>query len=107
MLKSRLHDYFNITVGQFKIPFSLENLTSTNKLELIDRSQAVEALAARGKDVIGNQNGRDIGIQVGGSLIKKRNGSLLEYRLGVFNGSGINMADTANEAKDMAGTADH
>ena len=37
-----------ITAGQFKIPFSLENLTSSNKLEMIDRSQAVEALVAQG-----------------------------------------------------------
>jgi phosphate-selective porin len=99
----KLTDYFSITVGQFKIPFSLENLASSNKLEMIDRSQVVEALVARGKDVIGNQNGRDIGIQVGGILIKHKDQPLVEYRLGVFNGSGINVADTANEAKDIAG----
>ena len=74
-----------------------------NKFELIDFSQAVDAMTARGKDVIGNQNGRDIGIQLGGALVKKGNTSLVEYRLGVFNGSGINVADTANEAKDIAG----
>lgn len=62
----------------------------------------VEALTARSKDVIGNQNGRDIGIQLGGVLIKKGTASILEYRLGLFNGSGINVADTANESKDVA-----
>jgi phosphate-selective porin OprO/OprP len=98
----RLADYFKITAGQFKIPFSLENLTSSNMLEIIDRSQVVEALVARGKDVIGNQNGRDIGIQISGTLIKIKNGPLAEYRIGVFNGSGINVADTANGAKDLA-----
>jgi phosphate-selective porin OprO/OprP len=99
----KLADYFSVTAGQFKIPFSLENLTSSNKLEMIDRSQVVEALVARGKDVIGNQNGRDIGIQVGGSFLKINNQSFIEYRLGIFNGSGINVADTANEAKDIVG----
>jgi phosphate-selective porin OprO and OprP len=99
----KIADYFMITVGQFKIPFSLENLTSSNKLEVIDRSLAVEALVARGTDVIGNQNGRDIGLQIGGTLIKSKGLPLLEYRLGVFNGSGINLADTANEAKDIGG----
>jgi hypothetical protein len=59
---------------------------------------------ARGKDVIGNHNGRDIGIQVGGILLKnKTNSPVIEYRLGVFNGTGINVADTANEAKDLGG----
>jgi phosphate-selective porin len=99
----KLADYFSITAGQFKIPFSMENLTSSNKIEMIDRSQVVEALVARSKDVIGNQNGRDIGIQVGGTLLKIKDLPLVEYRLGVFNGSGINVADTANNAKDLAG----
>ena len=99
----KLADYFLITAGQFKIPFSLENLASSSKLEMIDRSQVVEALVARGKDVIGNQNGRDIGVQVSGTILKLNNLPLLEYRIGVFNGSGINIVDTANSAKDIAG----
>jgi phosphate-selective porin OprO and OprP len=99
----KLTDFFSVTVGQFKIPFSLENLASSNKLEMIDRSQVVEALVARGKDVIGNQNGRDIGVQVSGTFLKLNDLPLIEYRLGVFNGSGINIADTANDAKDIVG----
>jgi phosphate-selective porin len=99
----KLADYFSITAGQFKIPFSMENLTSSNKLEMIDRSQVVEALVARSKDVIGNQNGRDIGIQVSGTFLKVKDMPVIEYRLGVFNGSGINVADTANNAKDISG----
>lgn len=97
----KLNDYFNFTIGQAKIPFSLENLTSSNKLELIDRSQAVEALVARGKDVGGNQNGRDIGIQLGGTILKLKDRPVLDYRLGIYNGSGINTVDN-NEKKDYA-----
>lgn len=97
----KLNDYFNFTIGQAKIPFSLENLTSSNKLELIDRSQAVEALVARGKDVGGNQNGRDIGIQVGGTILKIKDRPIVDYRLGIYNGSGINAVDN-NEKKDYA-----
>lgn len=97
----KLNDYFNVTIGQAKIPFSLENLSSSNKLELIDRSQAVEALVARGKDVGGNQNGRDIGIQLGGTVLKLKDRPVIDYRLGIYNGSGINAADQ-NENKDYA-----
>lgn len=97
----KLNDYLNFTIGQAKIPFSLENLASSNKLELIDRSQAVEALVARGKDVGGNQNGRDIGIQLGGTILKYNDRPVIDYRLGVYNGSGINTTD-ANEKKDFA-----
>ena len=71
--------------------------------ELIDFSQAVDALVARNKDVIGNQNGRDIGIQLGGALWKNGTSNLLEYKIGVVNGSGINVADTSNEGKDIVG----
>jgi hypothetical protein len=97
----KLNDYFNFTIGQAKIPFSLENLASSTKLELIDRSQAVEALTARGKDVGGNQNGRDIGILLGGTVLKLKDRPVVDYRLGVYNGSGINTADN-NENKDIA-----
>jgi hypothetical protein len=99
----KLADYFSVTAGQFKIPFSMENLTSSNKLEMIDRSQVVEALVARSKDVIGNQNGRDIGIQAAGTFLKVMGKPVIEYRIGLFNGSGINVADTANNGKDISG----
>lgn len=98
----KLKEYLVFTIGQFRIPFSLENLSSLNKFEVIDYSQAVDAFTARGKDVIGNQNGRDIGIQAGGVILKKGDLSMVEYRLGIFNGSGMNIGDTANEAKDIA-----
>ena len=98
----KINDLINFTIGQFRVPFSAENLTSVRKLDVIDFSQAVNALVFRSTDVIGNQNGRDIGIQLGGVLIKNRANTLLEYRLGVFNGSGINVADTANKTKDIS-----
>ena len=97
----KLNDQFNFTIGQAKIPLSLENLTSSNKLELIDRSQAVEALVARGKDVGGNQNGRDIGIQLGGTILRIKDHPIIDYRIGIYNGNGINVADN-NEKKDFA-----
>lgn len=98
----KLYDCLNFTIGQAKIPFSMENLASSNKMESIDRSQVVEALVARGKDEIGNQNGRDIGVQVGGSIGKYDNRFLFDYKIGVFNGSGINQEDK-NENKDVVG----
>ncbi|MDD5450019.1 MAG: porin [Candidatus Omnitrophica bacterium] len=98
----KVNPYIKLLAGQFKVPFSQENLTSSPKLETINRSQVVEALVARGQDVIGNQNGRDIGIQVSGSIFSKMDYALLDYAAGVFNGSGINASDK-NERKDFAG----
>lgn len=96
------YDFIKFEVGQFKIPFSLENLTQSNNMETIERAQVVEALVARNKDVIGNNNGRDIGLQVFGSLFKFKNGYFLDYYAGVFNGAGINTTEN-NEAKDYSG----
>ena len=98
----RYADGLKVTAGQFKIPFSQENLISSNKLETVNRSQAVEALVARGKDVIGNQNGRDIGLMAGGSFTLLKAPGFLEYAVGVFNGSGINTTDL-NGDKDLVG----
>ena len=98
----KLAPYLKLTAGQFKIPFSRENLISSSKLETINRSQVVEALVARGKDVIGNQNGRDIGVQASGSFLPIQDNYLFDYAVGVFNGNGINRLDN-NEQKDIIG----
>lgn len=100
-IELKLSDLINFTVGQAKVPFSMENLLSSPQLALIDRSQVVEALTARGRDVNGNQNGRDIGVQMGGTLLKLKDRPVIDYRLGVFNGSGINTMNN-NENKDYA-----
>jgi phosphate-selective porin len=98
----KVNPYLKLTAGQFKIPFSQENLTSSPKLETINRSQVVEALVARSKDVIGNQNGRDIGVQASGSFLQTDDRYLFDYAVGVFDGAGINASDN-NDRKDFAG----
>jgi len=99
----KLGDYLKFTAGQFKIPFSLESLISDSQLEFIDRSQVVEALAGRSKDVIGNQNGRDIGLQVNGSFAKINDFYLFDYSFGVFNGAGYDVTTDNNNHKDIGG----
>jgi polyhydroxyalkanoate synthesis regulator phasin len=66
-------------LGQFKVPFDREFLTSAFNLQLIDRSIANNEFSVQ----------RDVGLQVSGQPI----GELLEYRLGVFNGSGANQVN--------------
>jgi phosphate-selective porin len=82
-----------LAFGQFKVPFSLENLTSSSDLDTINRSQIVENLCP-GRDI--RAAGRDIGVSLNGRF------SRAEYSIGIFNGSGIKKADT-NERKDFAG----
>lgn len=96
-------DYLKISAGQFKIPFSYESLISDSQLEFIDRSQVEESLNARGKDVLGNQQGRDIGAQISGSFLKVNGSYLFDYALAVLNGNGINKTADNNKNKDLAG----
>lgn len=78
--------------GQFKVPFSLENLTPTSALDTINRSQTVEKLCPS-RDI--GSAGRDMGATLNGKY------SWIEYALGIFNGSGINKTDD-NDQKDIA-----
>ncbi len=85
--------YLALRIGQFKVPFSLENLTSSSSLDTINRSQTVEKLCP-GRDT--GALGRDIGAMLSGKF------SSVEYSLALLNGSGINKADV-NEKKDIGG----
>jgi len=95
-------DFLRISAGQFKVPLSYESLVSDSQLDFIDRSQTVEALAGRSNDVIGNQNGRDLGVQVNGSFAKLNDRYLFGYTLGVFNGAGYDVTTDNNNYKDIA-----
>lgn len=83
--------YAGLRIGQFYVPFSRENRTSSSELETILRSQVVDKLAPS-RDI--GSSGRDIGAMVLGTF------SVVEYIAGFFNGSGVNKADT-NENKDF------
>jgi len=98
---------FNIKVGQAKIPLSLENQFSLTALESISNSRSTSTLIGMSDDVLRQQNGknnagRDLGIQAYGNLLETNTHHLLEYRLGVFQGTGLITSET-NNTKDFAG----
>ena len=81
-----------LRIGQFYVPFSRENRTSSSEIDTILRSQVVDKLAPS-RDI--GSPGRDIGAMFFGKF------SIIEYMAGFFNGSGVNRADT-NEKKDFS-----
>lgn len=94
--KSRLNDgYMNIDYfpqaqlqfGQFKTPFSMEELHSDNWIDFIERS-LINDLAPS----------RDLGAMLHGGLLNNK----LYYQLGVFNGYKMNEASDADSGKDLA-----
>jgi phosphate-selective porin OprO and OprP len=101
--------WLNVKAGQMIIEFGPENTTQDRNLDLIERSQVVNALVARKGDAanglvdsIGNQQGRDIGIQLNGSLVRVGGRYLVDYYLQLLDGAGINTLDN-NQSKDFDG----
>lgn len=87
-------------LGQFKVPYTIENPLSPTTVELINcYSQATDYLAAVGNQdpLRGSTSGRDMGFMLHGNLFNKH----LTYRAGIFNGQGINLKDR-NSQKDYA-----
>lgn len=89
--------YAKVTVGQFKIPFSQENLDSDRDIIFIERSLVGLSLVP-GRDT--SNNGRDIGAQLAGNVARGDGRPLFDYAVGVFNGAGINRRDD-NRRKDL------
>lgn len=85
----KFSDELNVQIGQFKLPFSLENPISPTSLEAFDNSQVISTFCG----------GRDIGVALYGSFGDNK---FAEYSVGVFNGSGTNKAD-ADKYKDYVG----
>jgi len=79
---------FNITVGQFKLPFSEEYNISSSALDTIERSLPVNNLATE----------YDKGIMIDGNFI----GGKIYYGVSLTNGTGGNKSDD-NDNKDVTG----
>jgi len=91
-LSFHLSRYLEFRAGQYKVPFSYENLKSASEQDFINRSSVVETLCP-GRD-IGSQ-GRDIGVTLW------LHSATIEAAVGLFNGSGINRLDN-DDHKDKA-----
>ena len=92
----------NLQIGQFKLPFSLENeLYGPTKFEFIEYSYLTTYLARNNDKYDGiAATGRDMGFQLYGSFIERDGYSIINYNIGVYNGAGINKKDN-NKSKDF------
>lgn len=100
-LRYRPFDQLNFQVGEYKLPFSIENTDYVPlKLELIDYPLSLRRLMGF-NDICGlSATGRDTGASVYGGFIQRDGYSIINYDLGVFNGEGINTRDK-NKSKDI------
>lgn len=74
--------------GQFKVPFSMEEMHSDNWIDFTERSIANKISPSR-----------DIGMMLHGGI----GGQALYYQLGLFNGYKLNKPSDADDGKDLAG----
>jgi len=74
---------FQLKIGQAKVPFGRQELTSSGSQEFVDRSIVSNAFA----------RGRDIGAQLWGTPA----GGKVDWRVGLFNGNGINTSRNDND----------
>ncbi len=99
---------FNIRAGQAKTPIGMENQLSLTILETVFNTRSISSLMGMGGDVLQLQNGRnntgrDIGVQAYGSFIEVSDHDLMEYGVGIYQGSGV-MSNDKNNSKDFAGS---
>ena len=93
---------FGVQFGQFKNPITFEASISPAKYDFVDFSYVVCNLAKMGADDVAGYNvtARDAGFQFFGGFVHRDGYSIINYNVGVVNGSGINVKDD-NKSKDV------
>lgn len=102
VLRYRPFEALNLQLGEFKIPFSIENTVYVPlKYEFIEYPLSLRRLMGF-SDLCGlSSSGRDMGFMACGGLFRREGKeALLGYDIGVFNGEGINTRDR-NRSKDL------
>lgn len=96
--------FMRVKVGQFKRPFSFDNPLHPIDQGFLSVAQSVSRLVYfADRSGAHPSNGRDIGVQLEGDLVKNAAGRpLLHYQAGVFNGQGINTKDV-DQQKELIG----
>lgn len=100
-VRYRPFDQLNFQLGEFKLPFSVENTEYPPlKYEFIEYPLSLRRLMGF-DDICGlSATGRDMGAMFCGSFFKRKDFSILSYNFGVFNGEGLNIKDK-NKSKDI------
>lgn len=113
-LQYRPFRQLNFKLGEYKIPFTIENTDYVPlKFELIEYPLALQRLMGFAEPIGGRyiggvmqggetlkDTGRDMGLTLYGTLVECDGRALLSYDVGVFNGAGINLRDN-NRSKDV------
>lgn len=97
----RPFDQLNFQLGEYKLPFSIENTDYVPlRYEFVEYPLSLRKLMGF-NDLCGlSATGRDMGVQAFGGFFKRDGYSIVNYNFGVFNGEGLNTKDK-NKSKDI------
>lgn len=110
---SKMHEYYvqyafspalKLRVGQYKLPFTIENLLPPTLISNVGFDESAGFMAGFSSDPCYGMGrvGRDVGVMITGDLWQKNGHTLVNYYLGVFNGTGMNQKENNNQ-KDVVG----
>jgi len=95
----------NVKLGQYKIPFSIENTEYVPlKFEFIEYPLALQKLMGFSENLGGktlSATGREMGVTLSGGFFGRGAYRIVNYDLSIFNGAGINTKDD-NKSKDLS-----
>lgn len=100
-LRVKIAKPINIQVGEYKVAYSQETLDGPATWLTIENPTAVNKLNAYSDESGMRANSRDIGLTLYGVLAQSKGRDVVTYRLGVFNGNGINLKDNDSH-KDLS-----
>lgn len=89
----KIADPFQVSVGQWKLPFLTQQVTSDSALLFPERAPTSDGVKFGDVKVAGYSYSRDAGIGIQGSIAEKK----FEYAAGVFNGDGANVWPPADD----------
>lgn len=104
-LRYRPFTQLNVKLGQYKIPFSIENTEyAPLKFEFIEYPLALTRMMGF-SETVGDKSlrasGRELGATLYGGFFERDGYCILNYDLSLFNGAGLNTKDD-NKSKDVA-----
>lgn len=101
-LRFKIAKEFNVQVGEFKVAYSQETLDGPTSWLTIENPTVVNKLNGYSDESGLKANSRDVGIRFYGGFGHKEGYDLVSYKVGIYNGNGINLKDN-DKYKDVAG----
>lgn len=100
-LRIKMTPQINVQVGEYKVAYSQETLDGPATWLTIENPTVVSKLNGYSDESGLKANSRDVGLTLYGALARSKGRDIVNYRVGLFNGNGINLKDNDSH-KDLS-----